>query len=245
MEQRTFQGQRAPEGLAQALLDAWDQGATIAQAFGEPDRVIVQIGQREAGWFGDEPRQAITLDLHAVDHGLEVVMGQQQWYRDGGTIMVGGLLGFLPFLFTFPLGRLFGGDDMDATLPSQIWQTIERYTAQFGPATGKTQRLVSISCPECGVANPQGAAYCSACGSALAAPSRCADLRALITHWARGSVIAAARRSQSRRPARDRLASSGCCLACWWRRVMLIVLVSDIHSNMVALEAVLEQTPAV
>ena len=175
MEQRTFQGRLAPEGIAQALLEEWDQGETIAQAFGEPDRVIVQIGQREAGWFGDEPRQAITLDVHAVDAGVEVVMGQQQWYRDGGTIMVGGLMGFLPFLFTFPLGRLFGGDDIDTALPGKIWQTIERYTAQFGAATGKTQRLVSITCPACGVANPQGAAQCSACGTALIAPSRCVD----------------------------------------------------------------------
>jgi ribosomal protein L40E len=175
MEERTFQGRLAPEGIAQVLLDEWDQGATIAQAFGEPERVIVQIGQREAGWFGDEPRQAITLDLHAVDEGVEVVMGQQQWYRDGGTIMVGGLIGFLPFFFTFPLGRLFGGDDIDASLPGKIWQTIERATADVGAATGKTQRLVSISCPECGVANPQGAAHCSACGTALAAPSRCVN----------------------------------------------------------------------
>ena len=175
MEQRTFQGRLAPEDIAQALLDEWDQGATIAQAFGEPERVIVQIGQREAGWFGDEPRQAITLDLQAVDDGVAVVMGQQQWYRDGGTIMVGGLIGFLPFFFTFPLGRLFGGDDIDASLPGRIWHTIEHYTAQFGAATGKTQRLVSLSCPACGVANPQGAAHCSACGTALAAPSRCAQ----------------------------------------------------------------------
>lgn len=174
MEQRTFRGQLTPEGIAQALLDEWDQGATIAQAFGEPDRVIVQIGQREAGWFGDEPRQAITLDLHAVEDGVEIAMGQQQWYRDGGTIMVGGLIGFLPFFFTFPLGRLFGDDGIDDSLPGQIWQSIERYTSQFGAATGKTQRLPTTNCRECGVANPQGAAVCSACGASLSHDTQCA-----------------------------------------------------------------------
>jgi len=173
MDQRTFQGQLSPEGLAQALLDEWDDGETIAQAFGEQGRVIVQIGQREAGWFSDEPRQAITLDIQAVEGGLQVAMGQQQWYREGGTVMVGGLIGFLPFFFTLPLGRLFGGDDIDNTLPGRIWQTVERYTAQYGAATGKTRRLASISCPECGVANPQGAEHCSACGASLTTVPRC------------------------------------------------------------------------
>jgi ribosomal protein L40E len=178
MEQRVYSGTLEPEGLAQALLDEWDHDDTIAQAFGDEDRVIVQIGQREGGLFSDEPHQCLTLDIERLDEGIQVTMGQQQWFKGGGTqIIAGGLIGFFPFFFTFPLGSLFGGgDDIDASLPGQIWQSVERYVASQGvpaPATGQTTRLATIPCPACGVANPVGAQRCSACGSELAATPAC------------------------------------------------------------------------
>lgn len=188
MEQRVYRGNIHPNDLAEALLDEWDRDDTIAQAFGEEDRVIVQIGQREGGWFSDEPHQALTLDLTAVEDGLQVTMGQQQWFKDGGTqIIAGGLIGFFPFFFTFPLGELFGGQSIDQRLPDRIWQTIDRYAASVappttptptttepvGPVTGRTTRLATVSCPECGVANPLGALRCSACGTSLQAISAC------------------------------------------------------------------------
>lgn len=173
MEQRIFHGQMRPEDLTQALLDEWDRDDTIAQGFTEQGRAVVQIGQREAGWFSDEPHQAITLDIEAIDGGLQVTMGQQQWIKDGVQIFAGGLIGFLPFFFTFPLGGLFGGDRIDQSLPDRIWQTIDRYAGNSGAATGKTQRLTTIPCPECGVANPQNAERCSACGASLMPSASC------------------------------------------------------------------------
>lgn len=174
MEQRVYHGTLNPESVAQMLLETWDRDQTMAQAFGEGSRLIVQIGQREAGWFSDEPRQALTLDIEAIDNGVQVTMGQQQWYKDGGgQIFVGGLVGFLPFFFTFPLGRLFEDDTIDETLPGQIWRSIDQYASGFGAATGATQRLKTITCPECGVSNPQNAQQCSACGTSLTAPETC------------------------------------------------------------------------
>jgi ribosomal protein L40E len=178
MEQRVYSGTLEPEGLAQALLDEWDHDDTIAQVFGDQDRVIVQIGQREGGLFSDEPHQCLTLDIERLDEGIQVTMGQQQWFKGGGTqIIAGGLIGFFPFFFTFPLGGLFGGgDDIDASLPGRIWQSVERYVASQGvsaPATGKTTRLATVPCPACGVANPLGAQRCSACGTDLAATPAC------------------------------------------------------------------------
>jgi hypothetical protein len=173
MEQRAYNTTVTPDDLANALLEEWDRDDTIAQAFGEPGRVIVQIGQREAGWFGDEPRQALTLDIEQIQDGLQVTMGQQQWFKQGGEIMIGGLIGFFPFFFTFPLGGLFGGGDIDQSLPGRIWQTVERYAGNTGAATGKTQRLSTMPCPECGVANPQNAERCSACGASLMPSPAC------------------------------------------------------------------------
>lgn len=195
MEQRVYDGSLNPHDLAQALIDEWDRDDTVAQGFGEGDRLIVQIGQREVGWFSDEPHQAITLDIELVPEGLLVTMGQQQWFKDNGVqIMAGGLIGFLPFFFTFPIGQMFG-EGIDQRLPSRIWQSIERFAASRapvstpvgapagapvgapapagGPATGRTQRLTTIPCLECGVANPQGATRCSACGANLASVASC------------------------------------------------------------------------
>lgn len=171
MEQRIYHGSIDPDQLAQALLDEWDQGETIAQALEAEGGIVVQIGQREAGWFSDEPRYALTIGIEQLDARVQVSMGQQQWYKAGGQIIVGGLFGFVPFFFAWPLGGLFGGDDppIDRDLPGQIWQTIERFTAQSGAATGPTRRLATVVCPACGVSNPQSAAYCSACGQSLRA----------------------------------------------------------------------------
>lgn len=170
MEQRQYSGSINPDGLAQALLDEWDQGETIAQAFGEENQVIVQIGQRDGGWFNDEPRQALTVGIEALPDGVRVTMGQQQWYKENNIqIIGGGLIGLFPFFFAWPLSGLFGRDDepIDQRLPGRIWQSIERYTANFGAVTGATQRLALQYCSQCGVANPAVAERCSACGAAL------------------------------------------------------------------------------
>ncbi len=177
MEQRIYYGAIEPESLAQALLEEWDDGETVAQAFGVEHQVIVQIGQREAGWFSDEPRQALTLAIEVIDGGVRVTMGQQQWYKEQGVqVFAGGMIGFFPFFFAFPLGQFFHGGDgaIDRSLPGRIWQSIERYTAGHGAATGETQRLPTVLCSECGVANPQHAERCSACGASLADVLTCA-----------------------------------------------------------------------
>jgi ribosomal protein L40E len=171
MEQRNYQGAIDPGALADYLVSEWDRDDTVAQALGDGERVLVQIGQRSGGFFSDEPRQALTLDIQAAPGGVQVVMGQQQWYKESSMqIFAGGLIGFLPFFFTFPLGRMFGDDEIDASLPGQVWQSIDRFAAaNAGAATGQTQRLAAVSCPSCGVANPAVAERCSACGSSLTA----------------------------------------------------------------------------
>jgi ribosomal protein L40E len=183
MEQRIYQGGVDPNGLAQHLLETWDQGDTVAQALEGDEGIIVQIGQRSGGFFSDEPHNALTLALEPVGDGLRVTLGEQQWYRDGGgQIMVGGLIGFFPFFFTWPLGG--GGDDpVDPQLASQVWESVEGYARQYGAATGATTRLpqqpeaatgattrlAGMHCPACGTENPSAAERCRECGTYLQA----------------------------------------------------------------------------
>jgi predicted RNA-binding Zn-ribbon protein involved in translation (DUF1610 family) len=182
MEQRIYRGSIDPNGLARHLLDTWDQGDTVAQALEGDEGIIVQVGNRTGGFFNDEPKNALTLALEPVDDGLRVTLGEQQWYRDGGgQIMVGGLIGFFPFFFTWPLG---GGRDepVDPQLAARVWESVEGYTRQYGAATGETRRLPQrpaatgetmrlpgVTCPSCGTDNIAGAERCRECGTFLQA----------------------------------------------------------------------------
>lgn len=183
MEQRVYHGAINPNQLAQHLLDTWDQGDTMAQALEGDEGIIIQVGERSGGFFSDEPGNALTLALEPVSEGLRVTLGEQQWYRDGGgQIMVGGLIGFFPFFFTWPLGGR-RDEPTDPQLTSQVWESIERYVQQYGAATGSTRRLSQqrsavtgattrlpdMACPSCGTANQLGAERCRECGTYLQA----------------------------------------------------------------------------
>ena len=166
------------------MIDTWDQGETIAQALEDDRGMVVPIGQRSGGFFNNEPQNALTLALELVGEGLRVTLGEQQWYREqGGQIMVGGLLGFFPFFFTWPLG---GGHDepVDPQLAQQVWASVEQYTHSVGgmqpdtpqqlprrpqAVTTETTRLEGIICPSCGVDNLPGSERCHECGTFLGA----------------------------------------------------------------------------
>jgi predicted RNA-binding Zn-ribbon protein involved in translation (DUF1610 family) len=197
MEQRIYRGSIEPDALAQQLLDTWDRGDTMAQALEGDEGIIVQIGQRTGGFFNDEPQNALTLALEPMSDSLRVTLGEQQWYRDGGgQIMIGGLIGFLPFFFTWPLGGGHGGP-VDQELTRQVWASVEGYVQQHGAATGETRRLpqqpvavtgattrlpqgpeavtdettrlASSYCPSCGTENTLEAERCRECGIYLQA----------------------------------------------------------------------------
>jgi hypothetical protein len=183
MEQRMYPSSIDPNALAQHLLDTWDQGDTVAQALEADEGIIVQVGYRTGGFFNDEPDNALTLALEPIGDGLRVTLGEQQWYRDqGGQIMVGGLIGFFPFFFTWPLGA--GRDEpVDPQLTRRVWESVDDYARHYGAppsdtrqlprppsaATGETMRLAGITCPSCGTDNTAGAERCRECGTFLQA----------------------------------------------------------------------------
>jgi predicted RNA-binding Zn-ribbon protein involved in translation (DUF1610 family) len=197
MEQRIYRGMIEANALAQHLLDTWNQSDTLAQALEGDEGIIVQIGQRSGGFFNDEPQNALTLALEPMNGSLRVTLGEQQWYRDGGgEIMIGGLIGFIPFFFTWPLGG-GQGEPVDPELTHQVWASVESYVQQQGAATGETRRLpqqpeavtgattrlpqqseavtgettrlASIYCPSCGTDNTSEAERCRECGTYLQA----------------------------------------------------------------------------
>ena len=194
MEQRIYHGPIDPVALARHLLDTWDRGETVAQAIETDDGVLVQIGQRSGGLFSDEPRQALAVGIEPLPDGVQVTLGQQRWHKGGGRGVIGGLIGIFPFFFTWPPPDIFGGggEPIDQGLRARVWQSIEAFTGRRGAVTGPTRRLDSVGCPACGVANPAGAAYCSACGASLG-PVACPRCGASLPPSARFCIQCGAR----------------------------------------------------
>ncbi|MBA3945496.1 MAG: hypothetical protein H0X37_13135 [Herpetosiphonaceae bacterium] len=146
MEQRTYHGNVPPEGLADYLVQHYDPQADLqAQKIGQGDSLMVQIGR---GDTPDELRNALTLGITRSPNdatALLVTMGQQQWIdpKMMGYVAMMGLISIMVtpwalFALIWPLSRMLSS----TTLPNDIWNTIELYTASQGAATGATQKLV-------------------------------------------------------------------------------------------------------
>lgn len=69
MKQQIYRGDFGQEGLAQYLLDTWNQGNTAAQILEAEEGLIIQIGQRSAGFFRDDPASAATVAVESVAEG--------------------------------------------------------------------------------------------------------------------------------------------------------------------------------
>jgi len=145
VEQRIYHGNVPPEDLADHLVQQFDPKPDLqAQKLGEGDSLLVQIGR------GDEPakvRHAVTVAItRAADGapGLALTMGQQQWFTPamaGFTAMMG-LISFMVtpwalFALVWPVSDMIGS----ATLPGDIWNSIDLYMASRGATRGPDQQL--------------------------------------------------------------------------------------------------------
>lgn len=165
MDQQTYHGPIKPDDLAHALVSEFNHGNLAAQKIGQGDQVLVQIATRERRGSGGHT--ALTVSLVQVEDGVTVSLGQQQWLGAAVNLAQAGLAA----LFN-PLSLLHTLDDIaqdvsSLTLPQQIWAAVERYAQGVGAALTISERLRSVVCKYCGVANPVGVGTCSACGAPL------------------------------------------------------------------------------
>lgn len=168
MEQRTYRGNVAPDGLANYLVATFNQGYdTVAQRAGQGDQVLVQIGQaRHGGWRGI--RHAIGVSLVRTPDGLSASVGQSNWLNLDDPSLGGMLIGavFFPPLLIFPLLRGVRG----YALYQDIWTAIDGYCAQAGATPAGATAAHGVTCPRCGVLNHEDARFCSTCGTSLQPP---------------------------------------------------------------------------
>jgi predicted RNA-binding Zn-ribbon protein involved in translation (DUF1610 family) len=165
VDQRTYHGNIDPDELANALVVAFDQGNLRAQMVGSDERVMVQVATRE--WSGTGGQAALTVTISKVVDGVTVSLGQHEWLGAAASMVQTGLMALLN-----PVSLISRIDDIaqDVTsfsLPSQIWAAVDHYCRSVGAAMMISEKLRSVVCPYCGVANSAGQGSCSACGAPL------------------------------------------------------------------------------
>jgi len=186
MEQRTYRGGIEPNGLADALVARFNHGDLMAQKVVGPDgHVMVQIATRDWGWGA--ARSALSVGIAPVEGGIRVTVGQQRWLDAAASLAITGLSA----LFN-PLSLLGRIDDIardvgKLTLDDQVWEAVEHYRESVGARLGLAEKQLVVTCAYCGVANPVGAATCSACGGSLAEvqPVACPRCGFVVPRYAR------------------------------------------------------------
>jgi hypothetical protein len=165
MEQKTFYGLISPDDFAQALIAEFHQGNLIARAIGRGDQRIVQIATPPMPHSGG--RTAITVHLTAVEDGVHVRLGQQDWLGVAASLGVSALA-----TLHRPINLLHRLDDIAQDISSiqlamRIWQAISDAAEALGVSHELSDRLRRLSCEYCRTANPVGIPHCIACGAPL------------------------------------------------------------------------------
>lgn len=165
MDQKTFYGPVSPEDFSRALIAEFNQGNLLARSLGRGDQRIVQIATRQTPRSGG--RTAITVHLTAVEDGVHVRVGQQDWLGVAASLGISALA-----TLQRPVNLLHRLDDIAQDISSlqltmRIWQAISDAADNLGVSHELSSRLRRLSCEYCRTANPVGDPHCIACGAPL------------------------------------------------------------------------------
>src|SRR5512145_521691 len=120
MERRVFHGEIRPPDVARVLLAEFNRGNFRAQAFGEDDKVIVQIGTPQGAQSGGAT--ALTVTIQTFEDGVMAEIGQQAWLGVAASL---GTTAFWALRNPFSLlGRLddLAQDIENLQLGERVWQ---------------------------------------------------------------------------------------------------------------------------
>ena len=173
MNRRIFHGNIKPSDIAHALMAEFNRGNMQAQVVGTKDSMAVQITTRMGSMSGG--RTAMTISIQAVEDGILIEEGQQEWLGVAASI---GQTAFSALRNPFSLlSRLddLAQDIESIQLSDTIWKVIDQAVVTLGASYALSERLARIACDYCGTANTIGAASCIACGAPMgeAHPTTC------------------------------------------------------------------------
>jgi ribosomal protein L40E len=164
MEERIYNGNIDPQGLANHIVDVFNQGRDIvAQQTGQGDQIFVQVG-RLSIWSGSF-RGALGVSIARRADGLHVVAGQSTWLDLKEPAVSGSLIGGLFFhpLLLFPLVHGL----RNFALSQNLWRVIDDYCTQAGATASSSTSTNTVYCPRCGAVNPGDTQQCYLCDGPL------------------------------------------------------------------------------
>ena len=165
MEEKTFHGPVSPDDFARALIAEFDQGNFAVRQVGRGSTKVVQIASAPDAASGG--KTAITVQLTAVEDGVHVRVGQQDWLGVAASMGLTALSALRrPALLLSRLDDL-AQDIASLQLSTRIWQTIAATASALGVSHELSERLRRLTCSYCLTANPVGAPSCIACGAPL------------------------------------------------------------------------------
>ena len=165
LDEKTFHGKVTPDDFARALMAEFHQGNLTARQIGRGNQRIVQIASTSNPISGG--RTAITVHLTAVEDGVHVRVGQQDWLGVAASMGVTALSALRrPITLINRLDDL-AQDIASLQLTTRIWQAISKAADGLGVSHELSERLRRLTCHYCLTANPVGAPHCVACGAPL------------------------------------------------------------------------------
>ncbi len=182
MDRRVFHGNITPTDVARALEAEFNQGNTQTQLLGESNNLTVQIASSQ--WAHSGGKTALTVNIQKIEDGIMVELGQQQWLGVAaslGQTAIAALINPINLL-----GRLddIAQDVSNLQLNEKVWQTVSRVANEAGASQQLSERLSTVTCEYCGVANPVGESACVACGAPLGKeqPKTCSKCGYVLLH---------------------------------------------------------------
>ncbi len=165
MERRIYHGKIKPVDIAQALLGEFNQGNLRAQTLGQSEKMVVQVGSRPDAASGGQT--AMTITVQKVGDGIMVELGQQAWLGVAASLGMSALAAIRnPFSLLERLDDI-AQDIENLQLTERIWQVIAQTAHAAGASAELSDKLRSLTCEYCNVANPVGEPSCLACGAPL------------------------------------------------------------------------------
>ena len=165
MERRIYHGNLSINSIARALVARFNRGNLIAQQTKSGEYLVVQIASSRYARSGGQTALGVTLQKN--EDGVTVQIGKQSWLGIAASI---GQTAFTAIRNPWALiGRLddVAQDLENLSLDEQVWNVIEEVARTAGATHELSERLRSLSCEYCGVANPVGEPRCIACGAPL------------------------------------------------------------------------------
>ena len=165
MEQRIFHGEITPGEVSRGLIAHFNRGNLVAQHIAGATQSLVQIATRQRPASGGQT--ALTVAIQAVDDGVAIQVGKQNWLGVAASLGVTALAALRnPFSL---LGRLddLAQDIQYLQLNDEVWGVIENIAKMKGASFELSERLRRLVCEYCGTANLVGEASCIACGAPL------------------------------------------------------------------------------